>query len=486
MAEPKKSTSGLPPLTLPTRLAGKARTATPAAGYDRGASLRRDDRIDPNVSIQSLRSGVTAAAQMRSLSEVDGMASSVNLSMVATAMSGWRVEAYQSWTNEFSREGLQAAETVISGMDTLWNYTAGYQDKLTIDQLSEMALLETMLTGACAAELILDTYKIPQTLLLFPYDSITWKSNGRGGRYPTQKNTQGEEVELNYPNIWVAESFKSADRIYTLPVTHSGVKQLTQYVSFIEDMQRVLRRNGQPRLLAKLDYEKVVRTAPPDIVNDPNKLANYLESTRAGIETLLSGLEPEDALVYFDVAEMDSIQSNGEKRDYSVLLSELSGLAASALKSNPSALGLRMGGSQNVSSTEAMLSMKLARLIQLPVETVMSRALTLAIRLYGIDAYVKFRFNPIDLRPEAELEAHKAILQNRVLELLSLGRITDDEAQTMLGLGSLPESADELSGTGFYSSKAADSAPVSKTNSVNNAITPSDTSAGGKDNAQRG
>lgn len=485
MAEPT-STAGLPPITLPSRLAGKARTANPASGYDRGTNLRRDDRIDPNVSIQSLRSGVTASAQMRSLAEVDGMASSVNLSIVATAMSGWRIEAYQAFTNEFSREGLQAAETVISGMDTLWNYTSGYQDKLTINQIAEMGLLETMLTGACAGELILDTYKIPQTLVLFPYDSITWRANGRGGRYPVQKNTKGEEIELNYPNIWVAEGFKSADRTYTLPITHSGVKQLIQYTSFIEDMQRVLRRNGQPRLLAKLDYEKVVRTAPPEVVNDPSKLANYLETTRASIETLLSGLEPEDALVYFDVAEMDSIQSNGEKRDYSVLLSELSGLAASALKSNPSALGLRMGGSQNVSSTEAMLSMKLAKLMQSPIETVLSRALTLAVRLYGIDSYIKFRFNAIDLRPEGELEAHKAILQNRVLELLSLGRLTDDEAQILLGLGSLPESATELSGTGFYNNKAPDTTPVAKSNARNQAITPADQSAGGKDNAQRG
>ena len=40
--------------------------------------------------------------------------------------------------------------------------------------------------------------------------------------------------------------------------------------------------------------------------------------------------------------------------------------------------------------------LKVVRAIQTPVEEVLSRALTLAIRLYGLDAYVRFKFNQID------------------------------------------------------------------------------------------
>jgi hypothetical protein len=269
-------------------------------------------------------------------------------------------------------------------------------------------------------------------------------------------------------------------------MAHSGVQQLFQYTSFIEDMSRVLRRNGQPRTLAKLNYEMVVQAAPPEIKNDPNKLAGHLEQVRASVEQLLAQLEPEDALVYYDLAEMDSMRTDGEKADYSTLLSELAGLTASAMKSNPSALGLRMGGSQNVSSTEALLSMKLARLTQIPVEVVFSRALTLALRLYGIDAYVEFRFDDIDLRPKAELEAHLTMRQQRVLELLSLGMVTDDEAQVMLSLGSKPEGAPELTGTMFMNSKPMDTLPASGTNAVNQQIdTDQPTSVGGRDNTKR-
>ena len=480
------SPTGLPPVVLPTRLLGKARSITKTSGFGKSETLRRDDNVNPNRSVQDMRQFRSAAAQMRALSEANGLASTVIVSIVAMAMSGWKTKVYQTWTNEFSHEGLLATETILSGMNTLWNYTQGYQDKRTINQIIETALLETALTGGVAAELVLDGFRIPQTIALFPYESITWKSDGKGGRYPSQKDSSGNDVDLKYPTVWVAESFKAANRLYTLPMAHSGVQQLFQYTSFIEDMTRVLRRNGQPRTLAKLNYEQVVSAAPPEVKNDPSKLAAHLEAVRTSVEQLLSSLEPEDALVYYDLAEIDSMRTDGEKSDYKELLSELAGLTASAMKSNPSALGLRMGGSQNVSSTEALLNMKMARLIQLPVEVILSRALTLALRLYGIDAYVEFSFNPIDLRPESELEAHKSMKQARILELLSLGLITDDEAQNMLELGSRPASAPPLSGTGFYETKSPDTLPVSGTNAVNQAIdTDQPTSGGGRDNRKR-
>jgi hypothetical protein len=453
----------------------------------RGERLRRDDRVDPNQSIQNFRSGTSASSLMRSLFENDGTVSTAILQYVSMAKSHWRVEAYEASTNEFSREGLMAAETVVAGMDTLWNYTRGYQDKRSLDEIVETLLLEALQTGGVGLELVLDRELFPSELVTVPYDQLEWRSNGRGGRYPVQRVSGGLEAELNIPNFFVAEMAKSADRLMTLPVMVAGVKRLIAYESFIEDMQRVVRRSGGPRLLVSLDYDRVRAAAPADIAGDAAKLETYLETVRGGVETLLSGLEPEDALVYYNLAEVDSMSTTGEKRDYKELLAELSGLAASALKTNPSMMGMRMaGGSQNVASTEAMLALKLAGMFQGPVKTVLSRALTLAVRLMGVDAYVKFKFDPVDLRPESELEAHKSMRQSRVLELLSYGRVTDDEAQTLLGLGSLPASAETLSGTGFYKSKEPDTLPASGTNARNAAVKPdTPSSAGGRDNVQR-
>lgn len=476
-----------PTVELPRKIAGKARTTGVSDGYDKNQSLRRDDRVSVNQSIENIRHGAPASALMRQLAETDGTISTAIVQFVSMAATQWRLEAYQTWTNEFSREGLMAAETVVSSLDTLWQYSNGYQDKRSLDELAETGLYETLLTGGVAAELILDKYKLPTKIVIVPYSSLDWVSDGKGGRYPTQKSKTGEVIDLNIANFWVAESIKSADRLYTIPVMISGVKRLIAYEGFVESMTRVIRQVGQPRLLIKLNYDKVRQAAPPETAGDAVKLGTYLEKVRSDMQSLLEGLNPEDALVYYDFVEVDSVATTGEKKDYKEMLEELSGLAASALKSNPSLLGLRTtSGSQNIASTEAMLSLKMARLFQKPIETVLSRALTLAVRLSGVDAYIKFKFKSIDLRPEAELEAHASMRQARVLELLSLGRITDDEAQVMLDLGSIPEGAEELTGTGFYGSKQPDTLPASGTNARNAAVMPgTPTSSGGTDNKQR-
>jgi hypothetical protein len=71
----------------------------------------------------------------------------------------------------------------------------------------------------------------------------------------------------------------------------------------------------------------------------------------------------------------------------------------------------------------------------------------------GLDCYVEFRYADLDLRPAGELEAYRAMEQSRVLELLSLGFLTDSEASLAL-TGNLPPAGFKpLSGTMFKSQK---------------------------------
>ena len=61
----------------------------------------------------------------------------------------------------------------------------------------------------------------------------------------------------------------------------------------------------------------------------------------------------------------------------------------------------------------------------------------------------QFKFDPINLRPEDELEAFKTMKQDRVFNLLSEGFLTDEEAAHELGTGPRAPGAPPLSGTGF-------------------------------------
>ena len=473
---------------LPRNVVGKARTQVPATGKERGDTLSTDNTINPNASIKDVRSLTSSASILRSLYNSDGLVSSVIVSLVRMAMSGFTIRAYETGTMIPSSDAILAAQSLVASWDTVWDYTQGYADKPSVKTVLEQALLEVAQTGGIGLELVLNVGRLPDRLQLFAYDTIKWKSNGKGGRYPSQaaKNPrpgQGTEIDLNIPTVWVAESMKTLNQVYALSFLASGLARLVEFDEFMEDMRRVIRSSGAPRPVAKIKYEEVAKTAPAEVRNDPEKMRDYMESVRTTVETVMSSLEPQDALVLFDLVDIDSLQSVGEKADYKQLMDALAGLTASGLKSNPSALGLRLGGSQNVATVEALLYTKVASALHGPVEEVMSRALTLGVRLYGVDAFVKFSFNEIDLRPPKELEAHLAIRQNRILEQLSLGRITDDEAQHGLGLGPLAPDAPRLSGTMFYESKAPSETPTPNSDPNGRQISSDQpTSAGGKDN----
>ena len=101
-----------------------------------------------------------------------------------------------------------------------------------------------------------------------------------------------------------------------------------------------------------------------------------------------------------------------------------------------------------------------------------SRALTIATRLLGQDVYVEFKYAALDLRPDAELEAYKAMKQSRVLEQLSLGLISDEEASVML-TGNLPPAGYKpLTGTMFKTPGQNNANPDSGTSALKQKTTP--------------
>ena len=472
MAEPST-------VVLPRTVAGTAKAQTPYHASPAGQLVRPEGPPNLNQDVSLTRRPASAAAAIRGLYETNGLLSTAIVQALSLADSGFTVRTYSSSTQEFSREGTLACEAILAMLGSDTDYSVGYADKRSLPSVIQSMLLEVALTGGVGLELVLDKNRLPSNLQVLGYDSMTWLSKGNGRKIPTQKDAQGNIIELDYPTIWFSELLKTAQRKYALPMVYSGLQRLNAYETLLQDGWRVITQAGMSRIVISLNYEKVVQSAPPEVRNDPAKLASYLEEVRSVHERVLSDLSPEDSLVTYDLAVVDSIKTTGEKADLAILIDQLSGLASSALKSSPTALGLRLGGSQNVGSIEAMLATKTAALYRGPVQEALSRALTLACRLYGLDVYVELQFKDIDLRPANELEAHKQIQQNRALELLSYGRITDDEMQAMLGLGSLPASAETLSGTMFLGDKRLDTLPVAGVNSLNRQISPEGPTSGG-------
>lgn len=444
---------------MPKKLASSATAQTPASAAEKGNSLALDTFSALNQTIQNLRAQDKVPEALRQLVSFEGTASAAMFDYVEAAHSGYSILAYNPATHQLDPDATLQALTIVNNMNTLNDYSQGFSDTQALDQIIETSLLEVVTSAGLAYELVLDKTRLPVGINVISYDTLEAKSNGNGGRYWVQSGTAGE-INLNIPTFFVTESHKFASKARARSMMEPGINSAWYYAEFTEDMRRSI-KNQHGRLKVSLVTEKIVATAPAETRADPEKLLAYLESVRSAVAQAISAAKPEDALVVYDTAELDMLRSTGEKSDYVPVMQNLSGNLATSLKVSPSIVGLRMEGSQSLTNTESLLFLKSARGIQKPVETNMSRALTLAVRLHGTDAYVEFRFNPIDLRPENELEAFYTMKQSRVLEQLSLGLLTDEEAALQLGIWALPPGYKKLSGTRFESKAGPDASKAS-------------------------
>ena len=447
MAEPKTP-------ILPRRLANKVTSATSARRYSADSDIPNNDRlsyVDGNT-VRSLRDTNRIIEALRLQARLDGTFSTAVYDLVQIANTPLTVRAYDSRTHQFSPQGSAVARGILAQMDTLYDYTEGFAAKRGIESLKETCLRECVLTGAVAGELVLDKQRYPDSIQVVPFETIVFKSDGKGSKYPVQRGVTTEDIDLDIPNFWIVESHLGADTPYPKSMLESSLSTLFYYAEFIEDMRRVMRRTGHNRLVVKLNAEQVRSAAPEDAKKDERKMMSHMETVRTEVEQIVSSMEPEDALVVYDVADVEAFADKGEKADYASLLQVLAGMAATSLKSHPSILGMRLQGSQSLSNTESLLFLQVAKASQLAVGTFMSRAITLATRLYGVDVYVKAKLKPINLRPEDELEAFKTMRQDRILDLLSVGMLSDEEAQEELELPPRPPGSPPLSGTFFRDS----------------------------------
>lgn len=475
-----------PKIITPVKKVKNAQVSqNPASAFDKGATISQTDLQAYRESIEVLRLQGNTWGAIRRLAKIDGMVSATVHNMVQVAMSGYRVGA-RNLDGSFSPEGTVALINIIAQMNTVYDYSIGFSNRRSLDSVIETQLRECILTGGVGQELVLDKQRLPDRLVTLPLPRIEWVSDGKGGKFPKQLAYQGDDIELNFPTVHIEYSHQDPLQDYCNSMLEAALTSTFQFDEFVQDVRRSLRAHGHSRLTVVLDTQKVVDTMPTETRSDPKKHQQYLEDVRLSTEQVIGGLAPEDSLVYYDTAKAEIINSGlSVASDYVPIMKTINGMLSTSLKTPPSVLGLRLEGSQSLSNTESLIFLKTVKATQVPVATVMRRSLTLALRLYGMDMYCDFQFDPIDLRPELELEAFKTMKQNRILQQLSLGHLSDDEASWMLGTFPRAPNAPELSGTLFMHSNNVDN-PSPNGDPMGRALqSDQPTSAGGEDNEER-
>lgn len=426
-----------------------------AAGVTPGTSaLRRTDLALANTDILTFRTEADSRKLIAKLTR-----SNPDLSGAASAyLRVGLTQDYRCWARNMdgsmNRDATKLAHELLRRWDLVPNYNEdGFSQTQSIRSVAESLALELIHNGAMCAELVLDKTRLPSRVAPIPVVNMRFYPDDRGSR-PVQV-VGGEEIDLDYPTIFYTALDQSLTTAYANSPFESSIQPVLADTEYLNDLRRVLKRAMQPRLQAIIDSEKVQAMVPPEAQNDPEALKAFQNQLRAEVETVMNGLAPEDALVAFDMIEFSYVSGGtGDVPDVVKVIQDLlNAKMSTGSKTFPSVLG-HGTGSQNAASSETLLFMKTADgTIRSKLNEMFSKILTLAVRLFGQDVAVTFRYDTIDLRPESELEAFRTMRQSRVLEQLSFGFIEDDDAAIELTGKLTPEGFKPLSGTLFYNAK---------------------------------
>jgi hypothetical protein len=459
-------------------------TPTPATGKDALATISNSLASYFNQTLATLRNNGRTLEAIRTLARVHGDVSAAVSTAVRLADTDIRYSVYDS-DHQLSPEGSTLLRSVLVRLNNQFDYSTGFDDRMPVETAITTLLRSIPLTGACALELVIDQTGLPYRLQPFSVEPLKFKvGKSKIGKetnkmIPYLTGTDGD-LDLDFPTIFYSSLDQDMTSAYASSPLEPAVNTSIFHAETVDDIRRVVKRSGHSRLVVKLLTEQVINSAPMQVRSDPEKLSAWVENVRVKIRDEIEKLPPEAALVFFDNIEADYLNSEiGASADYKPLMETIDSILATALKTPAAIVGKRTsGGSQNTSSTESLLYIKTATGHHKPVQAVLSRALTLAVRLFGFDGYVVAKFEPIDLRPEEELEAFKTMRQQRILELLSLGFISDDEAGEMLRTGPRAPGAPKLSGTMFYGA-AKQETPSANGDPARSALTPTTPKAGG-------
>lgn len=466
----KSAASTLPVIAVPkvpnrqqTQASFSKRTKTSTGDV----KLTAADRRTANLDLLTLRNGTTTKQTIRDLAQVSpDLSASVWAYQRLVVTKDFRAVA-RNQDGTANPEATAALQQVLARMNYLTDYSSGFNNISGIHSVAEILARELRLYGSCALELVLDKARSPSRLQPISTTQIDFYEDAQGTSYPVQK-INGVDINLDTPAFFYESIDQDLLTAYSDSPMEAALAATLADAEFTQDVRRVIKRALHPRLDVSIDTEAFRKGMPSDLHGDTERQREYQEAFMTSVEGTVNGLEPDDVLVHYDSMEFSYLTTGNVALDkeYTVLQGMINAKLATGTKAPPSVLG-HGSGSANIASAEVQLFLKYAEGIQNKINSIMSRSFTLAVRLMGHDTFVQFSFDAIDLRPKSELSSFRAMEQSIILEQLSIGMISDEEACLHLTGKLPPKGYKPLMGT-FFKAGSTDPSAVDTASAQSN------------------
>lgn len=358
------------------------------------------------------------------------------------------------------------------------DYSQKFQIKTSLRMLCQELRYMLMLRGGISGELVFDKNYVPKTIQMVDFKSLEFFEREPGVYKPRQRVSGSTEgIDLDIPSFFIAYHRRDPTKVYPSSDFLSVINTVAARQQVINDLYRIMQVTGFPRVALKIVEEVLLKSAPANVKDDANLLAQWGNEQLASVAAAFANLRADQAFAHFDSVEptMLNEKNPGVEVDIKQVIDVLNAQNQSALKTMATVIG-RGDGSVGVASAEVRIAAMNADQLNAPLEQFLGQILTLLINAYGIPGFVEAKFAPAELRPALELEPQLTLKQARLLRDLSLGLITDVEYHLELYGRLPPDSAPQLQGTGFEAKGAEvrtdDVSPNANGGSLGRSLTP--------------
>ena len=354
-------------------------------------------------------------------------------------------------------QGIQLANQLLTAITTATDYTIGYNNRPGMYELLNDLRYAALLRGQIAAELIYNKQLQPNELRTIDSGQLLWFEDVNGRYTPQQKPASSAVyIDLDIPTFFVANFHQNPMSPFGYSPFISSINTIAARTEVINELYRIMRVVGFPRMDIKVLETVLLQNSPPAYRSDPVKARAFVESEINKIRALYGqGMDSDQPLIHSDSIEAKIINDKnpGAGMQIQQIIDVLDAQNQAALKVMPAVIG--KGTNVNTASTEARLFAMSADALNLTVADLMSQVLSLAVRLSGYQGRVEFQFDPVEMRPDLELEPQRIMRATRLKNDLSLGIISDLEY--CMEVYGRPPNPDQppLSGTGFMESSTA-------------------------------
>ena len=358
---------------------------------------------------------------------------------------------------ELDQPAQKDFQALLGTMTRRNDYTTGYTFSPSLRQVAEDFRYSILLRGSLAAELVFNKLLQPASVRNVDVKTLEWFETAPGVYKPQQRPAgSSTPISLDIANFFVKSYRQNPNEIYTESVFVSAINTIAARQQVINDLYRIMQKTGYPRMDVEVVEEVIRKNAPVDVAKDQASMQQWINNQIGQISSAVAGLRPDSVFVHTDSVKPTILNEGGPAKAFDVtsIIEVLNAQNQAALKTVATFIGRGSAG-VNTGSVEARVFSMAADSLNGPIADLFSDMFTLAMRLTGYQGYVVCEFDKAELRPATELEPMKIIQQSRLLELLSLGMIDDNEFHMQMFGRPRPDAAPELSGTGFLAQQSA-------------------------------